>query len=158
MNGIKATKLLKEKYSDIKIIILTTFNEDEYIFEGLKNGADGYLLKDSDSKEIINAIKSVMEGEKLLNPKVTVRVIHALNSMKMEKVDSEKEELLKILTPRELEVTKHVLKGKTNKDIARDLFVTEGTIKNYVSKILEKLELDSRSELIILLQNVNFEC
>lgn len=157
MNGIEATKLMKEKYPDIKIIILTTFNEDEYIFEGLKNGADGYILKDSGSKEIVEAIKSAVKGEMLLNPKVTVKVINALNSMKIdkesEKIDDEKEKLLSTLTPRELEVVKHILTGKTNKDIAKDMFVTEGTIKNYVSKILEKLELNSRSELIVILRN-----
>jgi DNA-binding NarL/FixJ family response regulator len=157
MNGIEATKLMKEKYPNIKIIILTTFNEDEYIFEGLKNGADGYILKDSGSKEIMAAIKSAIEGEMLLNPKVTVKVINALNSMKInkefQKCDNEKEKLLSTLTPRELEVAKHVLEGKTNRDIAKDLFVTEGTVKNYVSKILEKLELNNRSELIVMLRN-----
>ncbi len=155
MNGIEATKLMKEKYPNIKIIILTTFNEDEYIFEGLKNGANGYILKDSGSKEIMAAIKSAIEGEMLLNPKVTVKVINALNSMKIDKKnqkgDSEKEKLISTLTPRELEVAKHVLDGKTNKDIAKDLFVTEGTVKNYVSKILEKLELNNRAELIVML-------
>ncbi|GFZ33081.1 DNA-binding response regulator [Clostridium zeae] len=157
MNGIEATKLIKEKYPDIKIIILTTFNEDEYIFEGLKNGVDSYILKDSGSKEIIAAIKSVLEGEMLLNPKVTVKVINALNSMQINKElpkgDKEIEKLISTLTPRELEVARHVLAGKTNKDIAMDLYVTEGTVKNYVSKVLEKLELKSRSELIVVLTN-----
>lgn len=159
INGIEATKLIKEKYPDIKIVILTTFNEDEYIFEGLKNGADGYILKDSCSKEIMAAIKSAVEGDMLLNPKVTVKVINASNSIKIdkesEKVDDEKEKLLSSLTPRELEVTKHILKGKTNKDIAKDMFITEGTVKNYVSKILEELRLDNRSELIIMMHNSN---
>jgi DNA-binding NarL/FixJ family response regulator len=157
MNGIEATKIMKEKYPQIKIIILTTFNEDEYIFEGLKNGADGYVLKDSNSKEIMAAIKSAVEGEMFLNPKVTVKVINALNSIKVdketEKVNNEKEKLLSTLTPRELEVAKHILNAMTNKDIAEDMFVTEGTVKNYVSRILQKLELNNRSELIIMLSN-----
>lgn len=157
MNGIETTKLVKEKYPNVKIIILTTFNEDEYIFEGLKNGADSYILKDSGSKEIMAAIKSVIDGEMLLNPKVTVKVINALNSMKVDKetfkFDSKKEKLIAKLTPRETEVVKHVLDGKTNKDIAKNLFVTEGTVKNYVSKILEKLELNNRAELIVMLRN-----
>jgi DNA-binding NarL/FixJ family response regulator len=157
MNGIEATKIMKEKYPQIKIIILTTFNEDEYIFEGLKNGADGYVLKDSNSKEIMAAIKSAVEGEMFLNPKVTVKVINALNSIKVdketEKVNNEKEKLLSTLTPREFEVAKHILNAMTNKDIAEDMFVTEGTVKNYVSRILQKLELNNRSELIIMLSN-----
>lgn len=158
MNGIETTKIMKEKYPDVKIIILTTFNEDEYIFEGLKNGADSYILKDSGSNEILTAIKSVTQGEMLLNPKVTAKVVNALNSMKpasdTKNKDSEKKKLLGTLTPRELEVAKHILEGKSNKEISKDLFVTEGTVKNYVSKILEKLEIKSRSELIIMFQNI----
>lgn len=153
MNGIETTKAMKEKYPNVKIIILTTFNEDEYIFEVLKNGADGYILKDSGSKEIIAAIKSAMGGEVLLNPKVTARVVSALNSMKpvaeSKNMEIEKKRLLETLTPREVEVAKHVLEGKSNKEIAKDLFVTEGTVKNYVSRILEKLEFKSRTELIV---------
>jgi len=160
MNGIEATKIMKEKYPQIKIIILTTFNEDEYIFEGLKNGADGYILKDSSSKEIMAAIKSAVEGEMFLNPKVTVKVISALNSMKIDKEPekAENEKFISTLTPREVEVVTHVLKGKTNKDIAEDMFVTEGTVKNYVSRILQKLELNNRSELIIMLRNSSLYC
>lgn len=153
MNGIETTKIMKEKYPEVKIIILTTFNEDEYIFEGLKNGADSYILKDSGSKEILTAIKSVTQGEMLLNPKVTAKVVNALNSIKpasgSKDDNNEKKKLLETLTPRELEVAKHVLEGKSNKEISQDLFVTEGTVKNYVSKILEKLELKSRTELIV---------
>lgn len=157
MNGIETTKLVKEKYPDIKVIILTTFNEDEYIFDGLKNGADGYILKDAGSEEILNSIKSACEGSVLLNPMVTLKVVKALNSMNIKKTfDSKKENLLPLLTPRELEVAKQIMEGKSNKAIGEALFVTEGTIKNYVSRILEKLQLKNRAELIIYLQNENF--
>lgn len=159
MDGIEATKHLKEKYPDIKIVILTTFNEDEYIFEGLKNGADGYILKDSGSKEIIAAIKSAVQGDMLLNPKVTVKVINALNSINIDKrpdkAIDENEKLKQILTPRELEVSMYILSGKTNRDIAKQMYVTEGTVKNYVSRILEKLELNNRAELIIMLRSLD---
>lgn len=157
MNGIEAAKAVKEKYPDIKVIILTTFNEDEYIFEGLKNGADGYILKDSGSDEILNSIKSALEGSVLLNPMVTLKVVKALNSMNIKKnCDNSKDKLLKELTPRELEAARHIIEGKTNKTIAEEMFVTEGTVKNYVSRILEKLQLKNRSELILFLQNHNF--
>ncbi len=159
MDGIEATRHLKEKYPDIKIVILTTFNEDEYIFEGLKNGADGYILKDSGSKEIIAAIKSAVQGDMLLNPKVTVKVINALNSINIDKrpdkAIDENEKLKQILTPRELEVSIYILSGKTNRDIAKQMYVTEGTVKNYVSRILEKLELNNRAELIIMLRSLD---
>jgi len=159
MDGIEATKLVKEKYPHIKIIILTTFNEDEYIFDVLKNGADGYILKDSASKEIIDSIKTACEGNVLLNPNVTLKVIKALNSMNNKtnfQVENVKEKsLLHLLTQRELEVTEHIIQGKSNKAISEAMFVTEGTIKNYVSKTLEKLELNNRAELMLYLQKYN---
>ncbi|SMC25779.1 two component transcriptional regulator, LuxR family [Clostridium acidisoli DSM 12555] len=156
MDGIATTKFVKENYPHIKIIILTTFNEDEYIFEGLKQGADGYILKDSGSKEIINSIKTALGGSILLNPKVTEKVVKALNGINSQKTNQneEKDRLLKTLTPRELEVAKHLMSGKSNKAISEALFVTEGTIKNYVSKILEKLQVNSRTELVVFLQDM----
>ncbi|MCY8144116.1 response regulator transcription factor [Bacillus haynesii] len=156
MDGIEATKLVKEKYPDIKVIILTTFNESEYIFTGLKNGADGYILKDSDSQEIIDSIKTACEGNILLNPKVTLKVVKALNAVEHQKnIDQEsgeREKLMQLLTPRELEVAKHIMEGKSNKAIGSALFITEGTVKNYVSRILEKLYLNNRTELCLYLQ------
>jgi DNA-binding NarL/FixJ family response regulator len=160
MDGIEAIRLVKGKYPDIKIIILTTFDDDEYIFQGLKNGADGYILKDSNSKEIVESIRTAYEGNVLLNPRIAVKVVQALNSINFAKQPENNspslEGLLNLLTPREFEVTKHILQGKSNKAIGDLLFVTEGTIKNYVSRILEKLELSSRAELIIHLQKNSF--
>lgn len=158
MDGIETTKFVKGTYPHIKVIILTTFNEDDYIFQGLKYGADGYILKDSGSKEIINSIKTALGGSILLNPKVTEKVIKALNSRPTEispqKKNEEKEKLLQTLTPREIDVAKHIMEGKSNKSISEALFVTEGTVKNYVSKILEKLQVNNRTELVIYLQKI----
>ncbi|URZ18031.1 response regulator transcription factor [Clostridium felsineum] len=158
MNGIEATKIVKEKYPTVKVIILTTFDEDEYIFQGLKYGADGYILKDAGSKEIINSIKSALDGSILLNPKVTEKVIQALNGVKPPKEETKKkndaEKLISLLTPRELEVVKHIMDGKSNKTIGKDLFVTEGTVKNYVSKILDKLDLNNRTELVVFFKDL----
>lgn len=155
LDGIAATKQVKEKYPGIKIIILTTFNEDEFIFEGLKNGADGYILKDSGSKEIVNSIKSVADGGMILNQQVAVKVIKALEDMAVnrpsEDQTAENNNILKLLTPRELDVAKHILQGKSNRAISKALYVTEGTVKNYVSRILEKLELKNRTELVLFL-------
>lgn len=156
MDGIEATKIVKGKYPDIKIIILTTFNEDEYIFDGLKNGANGYVLKDSGSKEIIASMKTAMEGNMLLNSEVSSKVIGFINSVNKKsntEEDEEKKKLLGSLTPRELEVAEQVKRGKSNKDIAEALYVTEGTVKNYVSRVLEKLELKNRSELILYMND-----
>ncbi|MCH6269440.1 response regulator [Neobacillus citreus] len=154
MNGIEATKAVKEKYPNVKVLILTTFNEDEYIFNGLKNGADGFILKDSDLKEIIKAIKAAHEGTLLLHSDVTSKLIRALRNVpeSLQAPNTEKKDLSKILTPREIEVVEQIMQGKSNKTISATLFLTEGTVKNYVSRILDKLELKSRSELIIYLK------
>jgi DNA-binding NarL/FixJ family response regulator len=158
MDGVEATKIIKEIYSDIKIIILTTFSEDEYIFKALKNGADGYILKDAGSEYIIKAIKSACCGTMMLDPEITLKLVKAYNSITNEndhyhKFDNQKHKLA-LLTPRELDVAELVAKGMSNKDIGSILFLTIGTIKNYVTRILEKLELNSRTELAVFISQV----
>jgi len=98
MDGVEATKIIKEKYPQVKIIILTTFNEDEYIFNGLKSGADGYILKDISSRKLVDTIKSVYKGDLLLHG----HVAKTLASAVIDKRDTEKENILNRLTAREL--------------------------------------------------------
>ncbi len=153
MDGVEATKIIKEKYENLKVIILTTFNEDEYIFKAIKNGADGYLLKDAGLKDIVKAIKSVHDGAMFLDPKVTMKVVKAFNSISNEKLDfkDKNKSELDELTSREKEVAKLVAQGKSNREISNILFLAEGTVKNYVTRILEKLDLSSRTELALFL-------
>ncbi|NLX63128.1 MAG: response regulator transcription factor [Tissierellia bacterium] len=146
MDGVEATRVLEDKYPNTKIIILTTFNEDEYIFEGLKNGADGYVLKDVSSKELVNIIKSVYDGDLFLHGDVA----RTLASAVIDKKDSKK--VFHRLTPRESEIAKLIGKGKSNKEIGEILFITEGTVKNHVTKILDKLELRDRTQLALLMK------
>lgn len=157
IGGVEATKIIKQVNKNIKIIILTTFNEDEYIFKAIRNGADGYLLKDVGSEYIVRAIKSAYNGGMLLAPEVTTKVIKAFNSI----VDSNEyyiqDNKLELLTTRELDVVKLISQGKNNKEISKALFITEGTVKNYVTRILSKLELKSRTELAIYANNLNLE-
>lgn len=155
MDGIEATKKVKDNWPNVKVIILTTFQEDEYIFNGLKNGADGYVLKDSGSNAIIDSIHAACSGNILLNPIVTAKIMGALISIK-ESQPMHKKDLTVILTPREIEVAQQILLGKSNKSISKALFVTEGTVKNYISHILDKLELSSRTELLLYLQKSEF--
>jgi DNA-binding NarL/FixJ family response regulator len=159
MDGVQATKIVKENFKNIKVIILTTFNEDEYIFDGIKNGADGYILKDAGSEEIIKAIKTAYSGNILLNPEVATKIVRAYTAISSGKQTSsrlnEEKKKLEILTKRELEVAKLVAQGKSNKEICLDLFITEGTVKNYLTKIFEKLELASRTELALLINQTN---
>lgn len=158
MDGVEATRIIKEKYKDIKVIILTTFNEDEYIFQGIRNGADGYILKDAGSEDIIKAIKTAYNGNMLLNPEVATKIVRAFNSLSSDKQTpnelKEQKEKLKLLTQREMDVAKLVSQGKSNKDICHILFLTEGTIKNYLTKIFEKLELTSRTELALFINQL----
>lgn len=156
MDGVEATRIVKERHNDIKVIILTTFNEDEYIFKGIKNGADGYILKDAGSEDIIKAIKTAYNGNMLLNPEVASKIVRAFNSLSIDKQTTselkKQKKKLELLTQREMDVAKLVAQGKSNKDICHILFLTEGTIKNYLTKIFEKLELTSRTELALFIK------
>lgn len=149
MDGIKASALVKKRYPDIKIIILTTFNEDEYLFEGIKNGISGYILKDSEIDYIIKSIKEACADKMMFDPGVTPKLINALNSSNEDKIkDGRKNDALNKLTDREMEILNLVVKGKSNQEIAYTLFISEGTVKNYTSKILKKLDLKSRTQLV----------
>lgn len=150
MDGVEATKIIKEKYPQVKIIILTTFNEDEYIFSGLKSGADGYILKDISSRKLVDTIKSVYKGDVLLHG----HVAKTLASAVIDKRDTEKENILNRLTARELEIANLVAKGKSNREISEILYITEGTVKNHVTKILDKLELRDRTQLALLIKEL----
>jgi len=154
MDGIEATKQIKTHYLQVKVIILTTFDEDDYIFDGLRNGADGYILKDSGSEEIVSAIKAASTNSMLLNEKIACKVVSALHTKSTAERDAVKEKL-SLLTQRELDVANEVKLGKSNRAIGQTLFITEGTVKNYVSRILDKLELSNRSELVICMQQMN---
>lgn len=150
MDGVEAIKKIKEFNSEVKILVLTTFNDNDYIFNSLANGANGYLLKDSNSDELISAIKTVYKGNLLIQSDVAMKMSELLKS---NPTPQEKTIDLSVLTPRELEVTKLVAKGYNNKKISTELFLSEGTVKNYVSRILDKLQLENRTDLAI---NIKF--
>jgi DNA-binding NarL/FixJ family response regulator len=149
LDGIDATKILKEKYQNIKIIILTTFNEEELVTRALKNGADGYILKDIDGKELIYVIKNTLKGLKIFHNNVFDKIVDKIDDQK--KIDSSKLNL----SGKDLEIVKLIVYGKSNKEIASELNLNEGTIKNMVSSILSKLNLDSRTQLAVFAVNNN---
>lgn len=158
MNGVEGTKIIKEKYPEVKILILTTFNEEQYIFEGLKFGADGYMLKDTKSDEIVNGIRTVYNGNVLLQPEVATKVVNVLKNNKSQEFNSntillkgEYEEL----TLRERDIALLVAKGKNNKEISKELFITEGTVKNHLTRILGKLGLENRTQLALYVNDQN---
>lgn len=151
MDGIKATSIVKKQYSDIKIIILTTFNEDEYLFDGIKQGISGYILKDSEINYIIKSIKEAYNDKMMFDPSVTPKLIGALNNQHDAKPSRDK--IFDLLTKREIEILKLVIKGQSNCQISSNLFISEGTVKNYISSILKKLNLQRRTQLSALFIN-----
>ncbi len=151
MDGVEATKQIKENYPNTKVLILTTFNEDEYIFEGLKSGADGYLLKDISSKELVKAIETVYRGNTLLQSDVAKKMIKSIGD-KVNIQDSVDNTIFKELTKKEYEIALLIGEGKSNKEIGKILYIAEGTVKNHITKILSKLELRDRTQLAVLIK------
>ncbi|WP_333638238.1 response regulator transcription factor [Tissierella praeacuta] len=151
MDGVEATKQVKENYPNTKVLILTTFNEDEYIFEGLKSGADGYLLKDISSKELVKAIETVYRGNTLLQSDVAKKMIKSIGD-KVNIQDSVDNTIFKELTKKEYEIALLIGEGKSNKEIGKILYIAEGTVKNHITKILSKLELRDRTQLAVLIK------
>lgn len=149
MDGVESTKKIKEKYPNIKIIVLTTFKDDEYIYEALKNGASGYLLKDASPEEIAEAIRTVNDGGALIQSEVAARVIDKFSQMANNEEKNEHNPKLGLLTDREREICKLLAEGKNNKEISEELYLSEGTIKNHITKVLNKLELRDRTQLAI---------
>ncbi len=147
MDGVEATRRIMRDFPDVRIIILTTFDEDEYIFQALKYGASGYLLKDAAPEEIAEAIRDVYRGGARIQPRVAAKVVERFRHMEDRKPDSDPR--IKTLTGRERDIIQLVGEGKSNREIAKQLFISEGTVKNHVTNILVKLDLRDRTQLAI---------
>lgn len=147
MNGIEATRKIKKQWPDVPILILTTFNDDEYALEALNEGASGFLLKTSDGKKLIDAVYSVMKGGVVLHDEVTAKVMPRLlkQSRQVPAVPARHLDF----TDREKVVTRLIGQGKTNKEIAAELYLSVGTVKNHISVILQKTGLRDRTQLAI---------
>ncbi|MBB6455063.1 DNA-binding NarL/FixJ family response regulator [Salirhabdus euzebyi] len=144
MNGIEATRIIKKKWEKVHVLILTTFNDDEYAVQALREGADGFLLKSADADKLIKAIHSCLQGGMAIHEEVAAKMVPRL----LKKSSTEHKQPF-TLSERELAITKLVGEGKTNKEIAEQLYLTVGTIKNHISQILHKLELRDRTQLAI---------
>jgi len=150
INGVEATKIIKSTNRDIKIIIFTTFDDDEYIIDAMAGGASGYLLKDTDSKSLVQAIQNVYNGNIIMPGAVFQKLAGNLssNSPKSLTVNSQTEEF----TPRESDIIRLLLEGKSNREISEELFLTIGTTKNYLSQIYMKLQVSDRANAILALK------
>ncbi|UZW14147.1 response regulator transcription factor [Clostridium pasteurianum] len=147
-DGVIGTKLVKKEFKDIKILILTTFNDVQYIHEALKYGASGYILKDSDYDLIYEGIKASLKGNVVINPEVISKMISESSSY-YKKASIEKVTKDFNLNEKEINIIKKVASGLSNKEIGKKLFLSKGTIKNNISMILSKLSLRDRTQLTI---------
>ncbi|WP_129689839.1 response regulator [Gottfriedia acidiceleris] len=146
LDGIEATKRIKIEGLAVKVMILTSFYDQDHILPAIEAGAAGYYLKDSDPDELVSAIRKIHDGEKQFHSKVTTQLVSALTR----KVETKNDESFQDkLTKREMDVLKEITRGKSNKEIAASLFITEKTVKTHVSNILAKTQLQDRTQLAL---------
>lgn len=143
MTGLEALREIRRNWPEVKTLILTTFNDEDYALEALKYGANGYMLKNADAKELIRTIRSCLKGGLALEDQVAAKVVPAL-------IEKEQKQVIDpTLTKRELDIIIGVGRGLSNKEISEQLFLSVGTVKNHISVILDKLELRDRTQLAI---------
>lgn len=152
MDGVECTRIVKQQYPGVKVLILTTFDDDEFIIEALKNGAVGYILKDLSSEKLVGAIRDVYGGNSILQPEIATKLIsHITGTIKepIHNIAASKLKHSQALTDREKEVLQLVGKGMSNTEIAKKLYISEGTVKNYISNLYAKLQVNDRSKLTL---------
>ena len=156
MDGLEATRRLgaDSRTASCKVVILTTFDLDEYVFEALRLGASGFLLKDTRRDQLIDAIRVVAAGEALLSPRITRTIIEEFTSRPS--IDTAKAKLLETITERERDVLLSVARGASNAEIAEALFMGAGTVKTHVSHLLTKLDARDRAQLVVFAYESGF--
>jgi len=161
-NGVTATERMRELFPNVKVLILSIHDDETYVFETLRKGASGYLLKDLEAEVLIQAVRAVVDGYAYIHPKVTGKLINQLRRMTyleengtLSAEPARKDTEVKFvaektpLTRREAEVLRLMAEGKSNKAIGEQLFISEKTVKNHVSSILQKMEVDDRTQAVI---------
>lgn len=154
-NGVEGTKLITSKYPGIKVLMLTTFHDSALIFEALEEGASGYLLKDMPTDAIVQAIMTVQSGGMVLPKELTADIVREMRKNQTAEQSTEIPEVIKELTEREIEVLNKLGLGLNNKEIASQLFISEGTVKNHVSNLISKLNLRDRTQAAIFAVRYN---
>ena len=158
LGGIPATRQICAELPDTRVIILTTYDTDDLVFEGIKAGAGGYLLKDATSETLVEAIRGALRGESQLDPHVAAKVLGEFRRLAKEPVprqvkepvdDAAADVMIEPLTPREEEVLHLLAEGLSNREIGARLYLTEGTVKNYVSAIIAKLQANDRTHAVV---------
>src|SRR4051812_9268578 len=146
LDGLEATRRILEAHEAIKVLILTTFDLDEYVYEALRAGASGFVLKDDPPEQLLAAVRTIAAGEALLSPTVTRRVIaHFTRAQRRQPPDG-----VETLTSRELEVFRLIAQGLSNAEIGGQLFISDTTVKTHVTRLLQKLGVRDRAQAIVL--------
>lgn len=149
MDGVLCTREIKKRFPDVKVIILTTFDDDDFVYSALRYGASGYLLKGLDTRELVKAIRTVHQGGAMINPDVAHKVVDMFSRVSQTTGIEVEPEQEAALSDTERAIIREVGKGKSNQEISKTLFLSEGTVRNYLSGILSKLDLRDRTQLAI---------
>jgi DNA-binding NarL/FixJ family response regulator len=150
-SGIEAARAMKEAAPSAKIVMLTISDEEEDLFEAIRSGASGYLLKDIPLDEVADAVRAVHGGQSLINPSMAGKLLTEFATLARDQEEERPQQVpAPKLTDREMEVLKLVARGMNNRDIAKELFISENTVKNHVRNILEKLQIHSRMEAVMI--------
>ncbi|HBF39987.1 MAG TPA: DNA-binding response regulator [Firmicutes bacterium] len=149
MDGVATVKQIKQTHPEIKVLMLTTFNDEEYVMEALANGANGYVLKDIEIEKLVEAIADAVDGKMVLPPSVAVKLAEGLHKI----IPPKPSPALAELSDREKEMATMLTQGFSNKQIAMALFISEGTVRNYISAIYSKIGVNDRTNAVLLLKN-----
>jgi DNA-binding NarL/FixJ family response regulator len=147
MNGIQATARIRERYPQIKVLVLTTYGADEWVFDAIHSGAAGYLLKGTPRASLLEAVKGTAAGQTYVDPAIAGRL---LNQIAQQNVPPSNQAILDVLSERELDVLRLLARGLSNTEIASRLYLSQGTVRNYVSSVLSKLEVADRTQAAVL--------
>ncbi|MFZ2470670.1 MAG: response regulator transcription factor [Methanothrix sp.] len=149
MDGVRATRIIREKFPETQVLILTTFDTEEWLLNAVRSGAAGYILKDTPREELVKTIIDTVNGLHFIDPQVAGKLLeYVANSQASPSIQDQ--QLINTLNDREREILQYLGRGYTNAEIAHSLFLTEGTIKNYVSNVLSKLGVTDRTQAAIL--------
>ena len=146
MNGVEATRQIRSGHPEVKVLVLTTYDDDEWVFDAIRAGASGYLLKDTPRDELVKAIRGTMLGRSYVDPAVAGKMLGQLSSRQTQPASL----ITQKLTERETEVLRLIGKGMSNTDIAKRMFLSEGTVRNHVSSILAKLGVSDRTQAAVI--------
>ena len=146
MNGVEATRQIRAKHPEVKILVLTTYADDEWVFDAIQAGASGYLLKDTPREELIKAVRGTVTGKTYVDPSVAGKVLDQVSSHQTQPATL----ITSKLTEREIEVLSLIARGLSNADIADRLFLSDGTVRNHVSSILAKLGVSDRTQAAVI--------